>query len=76
MTSFLRGAPLPKKNPGSDSEGREIYSTWEVGADEVTKLDKSNRVFARYKFHQKVQQEGELFEQFLTDFKLLGLWLW
>ena len=32
---------------------------------------KSNRVFARYKFHQKVQQEGETFEQFLTDLKLL-----
>ena len=32
---------------------------------------KSNRVFARYKFHQKVQQEGESFEQFLTDLKLL-----
>ena len=28
-------------------------------------------MFARYKFHQKVQQEGESFEQFLTDLKLL-----
>ena len=71
MTSFLRGAPLPKKNPGSAPEGREIYSRWELGADGVKKLDKSNRVFARYKFHQKVQQEGESFEQFLTDLKLL-----
>ena len=63
---------------------REIYSTWELGADEAKKLDryytakyeayvkpKSNTVFARYKFHQKVQQEGESFEQFLTDLKLL-----
>ena len=32
---------------------------------------KSNRVFARYKFHQNVQQEGESLEQFLTDLKLL-----
>ena len=32
---------------------------------------KSNRVFARSKFHQKVQQEGESFEQFLTDLKLI-----
>ena len=32
---------------------------------------KSNRVSARYKFHQKVQQEGKSFEQFLTDLKLL-----
>jgi len=54
-----------------------------VGAEEAKKLDtyytkyetyvkpKSNRVFARYKFHQKVQQEGGSFEQFLTDLKLL-----
>ena len=32
---------------------------------------KSNRVFAKYKFYQKVQQEGESFEQFLTSLKLL-----
>ena len=30
---------------------------------------KSNKVFARYKFHQKIQREGETFEQFLTDLK-------
>ena len=64
-------------------KGREIYSTWELGTEEAKKLNtyytkyeayvkpKSNRVFARYKFHQKVQQEGESFEQFLTDLKLL-----
>ena len=64
-------------------KGRDIYSKWELGADEAKKLNtyytkyeayvkpKSNRVFARYKFHQKVQQEGESFEQFLTDLKLL-----
>ena len=28
-------------------------------------------MFARYKFHQEVQQEGESFEQFLIDLKLL-----
>ena len=28
-------------------------------------------MFERYKLHQKVQQEGESFEQFLTDLKLL-----
>ena len=34
---------------------------------------KSKKKFARYKFHQKVQQESESFEQlnFLTDLKLL-----
>jgi len=64
-------------------KGREIYTTWELGAEEAKKLNtyytkyeayvkpKSNRVFVRYKFHQKVQQEGETFEQFLTDLKLL-----
>ena len=29
------------------------------------------KVFTRYKFHQKVQQEGESFQQFLTNLKLL-----
>ena len=64
-------------------KGREIYSRWELGADRAKKLNtyytkfeanvkpKSNIVFARYKFHQKVQQEGESFKQFLTDLKLL-----
>ena len=64
-------------------KGRELYSTWELGADEAKTLNthftkyeaygkpKSNRVFARYKFHQKFQQESESFEQFLTDLKLL-----
>ena len=64
-------------------KGREIYSTWELGAEEAKKLNtyytkheayvkpRSNRVFARYKFHHNVQQEGESFEQFLTDLKLL-----
>ena len=28
---------------------------------------KSNKVFARYKFLQKIQREGKSFEQFLTD---------
>jgi len=64
-------------------KGGKIYSTWQLGADEAKTLNtyytkyeacvkpKSNRVFARYKLHQKVQQEGESFEQFLTDLKLL-----
>ena len=62
---------------------RDIYNTWKLTAEEAKKLDtyytkyeayvkpKSNKVFARYKFHQKVQQEGESFEQFLTGLKLL-----
>ena len=64
-------------------KGRDIYSTWELTVEEAKKLDtyyakyeeyvkpKSNKIFARYKFHQKIQREGESFEQFLTDLKLL-----
>lgn len=62
-------------------KGCEIYSKWElhVGGKEVKKLNthyikykeyvkpKSNRVFAKYKFHQKVQQEDDSFEQFLNQ---------
>lgn len=66
-----------------DDKGREIHDTWALGAKGTKKLNtyftkyeeylkpKSNREFARYKFHEKVQQEGESFEQFLTDLKLL-----
>ena len=32
---------------------------------------RSNKVFARYKFHLRVKQVGESFEQFLTELKLL-----
>ena len=65
------------------NKGRDIYNTWELTVEEAKKLDtyyvkyeeyvkpKSNKVFARYKFHQKIQREGESFEQFLTDLKLL-----
>ena len=61
-------------------KGREIYSARELRAEKAKKIDtdytknmwSSNwTVFARYKFHQEVQQEGESFEQFLIDLKLL-----
>ena len=64
-------------------KGRDICNTWELTVEEAKKLDtyyakyeeyvipKCNKVFARYKFHQKIQREGESFEQFLTDLKLL-----
>ena len=64
-------------------KGREIYRSWELGAEEAKKVNtyytkyeayvkpKSNRVFRGTKFHQKVQQESESFEKFLTDLKLL-----
>ena len=58
---------------------REIYSTWELGAEEVKNLNKyytkyettvkprTNRVFVRYKFYLNVQQEGESFKQLVVD---------
>ena len=64
-------------------KGRDICNTWTLTGDESKKLKtyyekfeshvkpKSNQVFARYKFHKKVQQESEPFEQFLTELKLL-----
>ena len=64
-------------------KGRDIYNTWELTIDEAKKLEtyytrfetyvkpRSNKVFARYKFHLRVQQAGESFEQFLTELKLL-----
>ena len=54
-------------------KGRDIRNTWELTAQQVKKLNtyftkyevyvrpKSNKVFARQKFHQKVHQEGEAF---------------
>ena len=64
-------------------KGRDIYNAWELTADEVKKLEtyytrfethvkpRSNKVFARYKFHLRAQQAGESFEQFFTELKLL-----
>jgi len=84
---FTFGGPLKQKSEEVKcnylmlwvgDKDREIYSTWELGAEEAKKLNtyytkyevyrkpESSRVFARYKFHQKVQQEAESFEQFLT----------
>ena len=63
-------------------KGREVYNTWTLTNDEAKKLStyyerfeahvkpKSNKIFARYKFHNIVQQEKESFEQFLTRLKI------
>lgn len=63
--------------------GRDIYDTWTLTDDERKVLNtyyeryeayvmpKSNIIFARYKFHEKVQGANEPFEQFLTDLRLL-----
>ena len=64
-------------------KGRELYQTWEVPPEEAVKLDKlcprfenyvapkSNKVFARYKFQCRSQQDSETAEQFITDLKVM-----
>lgn len=64
-------------------KGRDIYNTWTLTQDESKLLKsyydrfeayvmpKSNVIFARYKFHEKVQGASEPFEQFVTDLRLL-----
>ena len=64
-------------------KGRDVYNTWTLGADDVKKLStyydkyteyltpKSNPIYARYRFHEKMQGDGESFEHFVTELKLL-----
>lgn len=64
-------------------KGRDILNTWSLSADEAKILKsyydcftvyfepKANVIFARYKFHEKVQGEHEPFEEFMTDLRLL-----
>ena len=64
-------------------KGRDIYNTWELTDEQRKQLQvlyekfkeyitpKSNKVFSRFKFNQRIQQEGEHFDQFVTDLKLL-----
>lgn len=65
-------------------KGREIYKTFTMTDDQKKLLEeyytrferhikpRTNRLFARYKFQDRVQKEGETFEQFVTDLKLLA----
>ena len=64
-------------------KGRDIRNTWTLSDKEGKRLQtfyckfeayvtpKSNEVFACYKFQARVQAEGEPFENFVTDLKLL-----
>ena len=64
-------------------KGRDIRSTWTLSDAEAKLLKtyfekytehvtpKSNEVFSRYKFHARVQSNGESLESFVTDLKLL-----
>ena len=63
-------------------KGRDIYSTWTIEEEEKGKLSvlytkfeeyvtpKSNPVFARFPFHNKVQENGEHVEQFVTALQI------
>ncbi|CAI5681852.1 unnamed protein product [Oreochromis niloticus] len=65
-------------------KGRDVYNTWTLTADDSRKLQtyydkytdyitpKANPIYARYKFHEKMQGENEAFEQFITELKLLA----
>ncbi|KAK9539545.1 hypothetical protein VZT92_004644 [Zoarces viviparus] len=64
-------------------KGRDVYNTWTLTADERKVLQtyyakfeayvtpKANPIFARYKFHEKIQKDCENFDQFVTELKLL-----
>lgn len=66
-------------------EGVEIYNTFKFETDtdkdnlekvlsefEKYTSPKKNVVYERYKFYMRSQQEGELFDHFLTDIKILS----
>lgn len=64
-------------------KGRDIFNTWTLTDEDATKLQtyydkytayltpKSNPIYARYRFHEKTQGDGETFEHFVTELKLL-----
>lgn len=64
-------------------KGLDIYNTWSLSEDKAKKLQtyydkytayitpKSNPIYARYRFHEKMQADGEMFEHFITELKLL-----
>ena len=64
-------------------KGRDVFNTWTLTADEAKKLKtyydkytayitpKANPIYARYKFHERMQGEHESIEKFVTELKLL-----
>ena len=64
-------------------KGRQIFSTWNFSDEEKKQLQsyydgfeeycapKSNRIYNRYKFKSRTQGEGEPFEAFVTELKVL-----
>ena len=64
-------------------KGRDVFNTWTLTADEKKVLKtyydgfeayvipKANPIFARYKFHERMQGDSENFDHFVTELKLL-----
>ncbi|XP_073722699.1 uncharacterized protein [Misgurnus anguillicaudatus] len=64
-------------------KGRDIFNTWTLTTEEAKVLQtyydkyeayvmpKTNIIFARYKFHERIQGATETFEQFVTELRLL-----
>lgn len=64
-------------------KGRDVYNTWTLTGDDAKKLKtyydkytayitpKANPIYARYKFHERMQGEHESIEKFVTELKLL-----
>ncbi|XP_052820412.1 uncharacterized protein K02A2.6-like [Mya arenaria] len=64
-------------------KGRQIFSTWNLSDDDNKTLKnyydgfesycapKSNHIFSRYKFKSRAQEDGEPFESFVTQLKIL-----
>ena len=67
----------------SGEKGRNIYSTWNLTADQKKQLSvhfekfesyckpKSNNIYSRYQFKSRIQESEESFEHFVTDLKVL-----
>ncbi len=65
-------------------KGRDVYNNWTLTEDEAKSfiiitydkyteylLPKSNPIYARHRFHEKIQDSNETFEHFVTELKLL-----
>lgn len=66
-----------------EEKGATIFSTWKLSDEEQKELKnyvdkfegyvkpRSNVIFSRYKFHSKIQETGDTFEQFAIQLKIL-----
>lgn len=64
-------------------KGRDIFNTWTLTTEaakvlktyydkyEAYVMPKTNTIFARYRFHERIQGANESFEQFVTELRLL-----